>query len=69
MPWLPFHSQAEFAFVEIALQTAMSNKQLDTLISVIHTLLEGKEVFKIKSHCDVQKLWDKVSESLTPVGI
>jgi hypothetical protein len=68
-PWLPFHSQAEFTFAEITLQTAMSNKQLDSLISVVHILMEGKEPFKIKNHRDVQNLWDKASESLTPVGI
>ena len=67
-PWLPFHSKAEFEFAEVALQTAMSNKQLDALINVVHTLMEGKEAFKIKNHCDVQTLWNGASESLTPVG-
>ena len=67
-PWLPFHSQAEFAFAEVALQTAMSNKQLDSLINIVHTLMEGKEAFEIKSHRDVQSLWDGASDSLTPVG-
>lgn len=67
-PWLPFHSEAEFSFAEIALQTAMSNKQLDALINVVHTLMKGDEPFKLKSHRDVQELWDKASSSLTPVG-
>lgn len=67
-PWLPFHSKAEFEFAEVALQTAMSNRQLDTLINVVRTLMEGKEAFEIKNHHDVQTLWDRASESLTPVG-
>lgn len=67
-PWLPFRSKTEFEFAEIALQTAMSNKQLDALINVVRTLMEGKEAFEIKNHSDVQTLWDKASESLTPVG-
>jgi hypothetical protein len=68
-PWLPFHLQAEFAFVEIALETAMLNKQGDVLINIVHTLLKGEEAFKLTSHCDLQGLWDKESERLTPVGI
>jgi hypothetical protein len=46
----------------------MSNRQLDTLINVVRTLMEGKEAFEIKNHRDVQTLWDRASESLTPVG-
>lgn len=67
-PWLPFHSKAEFEFAEVALQSAMSNKQLDALINVVHTLIKGKEAFEVKNHRDVQALWDRASESLTPVG-
>jgi len=67
-PWLPFHSQAEYTFAEIALQSAMSNKQLDALIKVVHTLMKGKEHFELKSHCDVQDLWNRASDSLTPVS-
>jgi len=67
-PWLPFHSQAEYTFAEIALQSAMSNKQLDALIKVVHTLMKGKENFELKSHCDVQDLWNRASDSLTPVS-
>jgi hypothetical protein len=67
-PWLPFHSKAEFKFAEVALQSAMSNKQLDALINVVHTLMEGKEAFEVKNHRNVQALWDRASESLTPVG-
>ena len=67
-PWLPFHSKTEFEFAEVALQTAMSNKQLDALINVVRTLMEGKEAFEIKNHRDVQTLWDRASKSLTPVS-
>jgi hypothetical protein len=66
-PWLPFHSKAEFKFAEVALQSAMSNKQLDALINVVHTLMKGNEAFEVKNHRDVQALWDRASESLTPV--
>jgi hypothetical protein len=48
-PWLSFHSKAEFKFVEVALQSTMSNMQLDALI-------KGKEAFEVKNHCDVQAL-------------
>lgn len=46
----------------------MSNKQLDALINVVRTLMEGKEAFVIKNHRDVQTLWDSASKSLTPVS-
>lgn len=67
-PWLPFRSKAEFEFAEVALQSAMSNKQLDALINVVHTLMKGEEAFEVKNHRDVQALWDRASESLTPVS-
>jgi hypothetical protein len=67
-PWLPFHSKAEFEFAEVALQAAMSNKQLNALINVVHTLIKGKEAFEVKNHHNIQALWDRALESLTPVG-
>lgn len=47
----------------------MSNKQLDALIAVVHKLMQGGEAFELKTHRDVQDLWDGASKSLTPVGL
>jgi hypothetical protein len=66
-PWLPFHSQAEFVFAEIALHAALSNKQLNALINIVNTVKEGKEEFQLRNHHDVQALWESASSSLTPV--
>lgn len=67
-PWLPFHSESEFTFAEIALQAALSNKQLDNLIAVIHKLMGGQEQFAVKNHGDIEKLWSQASEDYAPVS-
>jgi hypothetical protein len=66
-PWEPFHSQAKFAFAEIALQVALSNKQLNTLLQIMKIVKEGKEEFELHTHHDVEALWETASISLTPV--
>lgn len=67
-PWLPFHSEAEFTFAEITLQAALSNKQLDGLIKVVHKLMKGSgESFQIQDHSDIEELWLQASEGYAPV--
>jgi hypothetical protein len=68
MPWLPFHSETEFSFAEIVLESAMSDVQGDALIKVIHTLLKDKEeVFIVQNHKELEKLWVGASDELVPV--
>ena len=57
MPWLPFHSESEFSFAEIVLESAMSNGQVDALIGVIHRLVKDKEAFLVRNHGELEKLW------------
>ena len=39
--------ETEFLFAEIVLESAMSNKQVDALIKVVHKLLEHNEEFRV----------------------
>ena len=69
MPWLPFHSEAEFSFAEIVLESAMSNPQVDALIQVIHKLLERRGQFVVRNHEELEKLWVGASDELAPVRV
>ncbi|KAG6914712.1 hypothetical protein DXG01_015761 [Tephrocybe rancida] len=56
-PWLPFHSDCEFKFAEILLASALSNKHIDELIAVVHSLRDPQITFEVKSHEDIDNLW------------
>jgi GTPase Era involved in 16S rRNA processing len=67
IPWLPFNSESEFSFAEIILKSAMSNRQIDALIEVIHKLLKHNEAFRVQNHIELEQLWTGASDELAPV--
>ena len=67
IPWLPFNLETEFLFAEIVLESAMSNKQVDALIKVVHKLLEHNEEFRVWNHEELEKLWVGAFDELAPV--
>ncbi|KAF8220440.1 hypothetical protein L208DRAFT_1333745, partial [Tricholoma matsutake] len=68
-PWLPFHSQAEFCFAKIVLDSAMSNTQVNTLIKIVHKLLKHQEPFMVQDHKELEQLWIGASDELAPVCV
>lgn len=68
-PWKPFHSRTEFELAELTLEAALSRSQLDRLLRIIRTLVEECPPFKLKTHKDVERLWDELAGKLTSVRI
>ena len=66
-PWLPFHSESEFAFAEIILESSLSSTQVDCLINVIWNLIYNGELFMVKDHCELKTLWKGASDMLALV--
>lgn len=65
-PWLPFHSESEFEFARIILETAMSHPQVTALIKVVQKIIAG-DTFKVKSHKEIDALWELAASRLSPV--
>lgn len=66
-PWRPFRSRADFEFAEIALDTAMNQKQVDALIKLFYRCIDNKGSFTLGSHQDMKLMWDSASCHLTGV--
>ncbi|KAG6905479.1 hypothetical protein DXG01_002463 [Tephrocybe rancida] len=56
-PWLPFHSELEFNFAKIMLDSALSNKHVDALIKIICLSQENQYLFEVETHQDLHNLW------------
>ncbi|KIJ60717.1 hypothetical protein HYDPIDRAFT_177273 [Hydnomerulius pinastri MD-312] len=60
VPWRPFHTQADFEFVELALEAALTSKQTSRLITLFHFCLRNPNSFLIELKFEVHcwPLWD-----------
>lgn len=68
-PWKPFRSKTEFEFADIVLQAALTRTQINQLLKVVHTLMAERPEFHLKTHSDLQDLWEVASERLTGVSM
>ena len=66
-PWAPFESRLDFEIAELILMAAFNKEQTTTLISLLKHVAEGAEEFTLRSHDDVKKKWEKVSDKCTKV--
>jgi hypothetical protein len=57
-PWKPFQNRVEFEFAEIALKSSLTKNQVDGLIQIIKSCIDGKEKFEIHSHTHLCEIWD-----------
>ncbi|KAI0633772.1 hypothetical protein C8Q77DRAFT_1218049 [Trametes polyzona] len=64
VPWSPFLSRIDFEFAELALDAALSGKQIDAFISLIHRAVKGEDL-SFKNHKDVAKSWSRASGKVT----
>ncbi|KAF8066566.1 hypothetical protein FPV67DRAFT_1196119 [Lyophyllum atratum] len=62
-PWEPFRSRLDFEVSELALEAALSRKQIDRLIGIIHCAMEGNESnkFTIGSSGEMKDMWEAAS--------
>lgn len=68
-PWWPFfRSREDFLIAEILLKSHLPRDQLDALIKLIDSCLNGKGLFTFKGVVDVEAAWDQASLKLAPVS-
>ena len=67
-PWAPFMSCTDFEFAEIALASALTKDQTDSMIKLITRLVRGQDSFNITSHRDLRETWESASALVTPVA-
>ena len=68
-PWEPFQTRADFEFAEIALQSSLKRKEIDSLIKLINAVASGDVKFSLTSEAQLREIWDAASNQLTPVRI
>jgi hypothetical protein len=67
-PWWPFRSRTDFEFAEIALEAALTQKQVDGLIKILTRCISGSDSFNLSSHRDLKETWESASALHTPVA-
>lgn len=67
-PWLPFCSQEDFEFAELAHTAALSRNQIDALIKFIKQCKRNPGLFTFEKAQDVEWSWEDVSKLLTLVS-
>ncbi|THH17156.1 hypothetical protein EUX98_g9183 [Antrodiella citrinella] len=65
-PWLPFRTQANFEFAEIALDGALNRSQINALVKLFHRCINGQDKFTLNSYDDLRDTWHHASNLLTP---
>ncbi|KAG2029209.1 hypothetical protein BDR03DRAFT_987902 [Suillus americanus] len=65
-PWHPFQSHGDFEFSEIALDTALSNNQINWLLNLMACILQGEAQITLKNEAKLCKALDNAAAELTP---
>ncbi|KAG2151772.1 hypothetical protein BD769DRAFT_1623523 [Suillus cothurnatus] len=65
-PWRPFRSRGDFEFSEIAIEAALNKSQINSLLSLITRISEGRAQITLKNEADLLKAWDNAAAELTP---
>ena len=66
-PWLPFATQIDDKYADIALDTGLTASQNNCMILLSHRISKGKK-FTLKSHAEIQKRWKEASVKLPEVS-
>jgi hypothetical protein len=66
-PWWPFQSRTDFELAELALEAALTKKQIDKLIKCVTRCVQGQDTFNITSTNDLHTTWEAASQLHTPV--
>ncbi|KAG9310467.1 hypothetical protein JVU11DRAFT_9611 [Chiua virens] len=65
-PWLPFQSETDLEFAEIAHQAALNKEHTEALLHIIWKISTTGAKFTFKTHTDVCTAWKSAAEQLTP---
>jgi len=68
-PWWPFLSRTDFEFAEIALEAAMTKKQIERMINLFRQCSHGRDSFNLTNYNDARSTWEAASQRHTPVPI
>jgi hypothetical protein len=68
-PWSPFKSRADFEFVEVTLEAALSKKQIEKLIKISQRCINGEDTFNLTSHREICEIWTDASAMVSPVSV
>lgn len=68
-PWAPFNTRADFELAELALEAALTGRQVNALIKLIADCVNGKSYVTIQNHAELKNAWQTASNLLTPVSI
>ncbi|KAI0644335.1 hypothetical protein C8Q79DRAFT_913714 [Trametes meyenii] len=60
-PWEPFQSRLDFDFVDFALDAALNQGQINTLLKLIDRISESRSEFSFRSYNDVKGAWEAAS--------
>ncbi len=67
-PWRPFASRTDFEFAELVLDAALSKKQVNALLKLVHRIKQGEDSLTFTTYNDVQQAWADASPKVTPVS-
>ncbi|KAF5346809.1 hypothetical protein D9757_013487 [Collybiopsis confluens] len=61
-PWKPWRSRIDFEVAKLALESSMSEDQINTLITILNCVSQGHDNFTLKDNKEIQKMWDLTAE-------
>ncbi|KIK98401.1 hypothetical protein PAXRUDRAFT_9570 [Paxillus rubicundulus Ve08.2h10] len=65
-PFCPFRTHGDFEFVEIALDAALNQAQVDRLLDLIDRVAKGAAKVTLKNEVELRKACDNAAAELTP---
>lgn len=67
-PWAPFNTRADFELAELALEAALTARQVNALVKLITDCVDKKSSITIRNHADLKAAWETASNLLTPAS-
>ena len=67
-PWSPYQTRLDFEVAELIHETAMNERQTTVLLSLLKRCADGLEKFTIKTHQELQNIWERSTIKSTGVS-
>ncbi|KAJ3832869.1 hypothetical protein F5878DRAFT_591241 [Lentinula raphanica] len=61
-PWKPWRSRVDFEVATLALESSMSEDQINKLINILQRVGQGSDNFTLKNNKEMQTMWDLAAE-------
>ncbi|RDX57017.1 hypothetical protein OH76DRAFT_1335592, partial [Lentinus brumalis] len=66
VPWRPFRTRLDFDFAALCAAAGLSQDQIQHFIKFMWRFRQGEDQFSFHSSADIQKIWQRAYDSLTP---